>query len=145
MKLILDDVMEEEIIDFLMDLDGVIEVKKDSLDYITTLDIKHNNNISPKTILKSIYVFQQTKYPSILGFDKGSEFKSSSLKYTVDDMCCDYCYKGLVQDLFDNDYIKSVKSDFTFGCSMYKVKFDIEYDTSISEETIIKYIKEQYN
>ena len=60
-------------------------------------------------------------------------------------MCCEYCYKGLVQDLYNNKYIKSVKSNFDFNKPAYNINFEIEYDKMYGEEELIDYIKDNYS
>ena len=60
-------------------------------------------------------------------------------------MCCEYCYMGLVMDLFENDKIKSVKSNFDFNKPAFNIEFLIEYNENYSEQELIKYIKEKYN
>ena len=52
---------------------------------------------------------------------------------------------GLVMDLFENDKIKSVKSNFDFNKPAFNIEFLIEYNENYSEQELIKYIKEKYN
>jgi len=59
-------------------------------------------------------------------------------------MCCDYCYMRLVMDLFENDKIKSVKSNYDFKAHYSNIEFIIEYDEMCEEKDLIKYIKEKY-
>lgn len=58
-------------------------------------------------------------------------------------MCCEYCYKGLVQELFENELINSVKSNFDFSKPAFNIKFSIEYDKNYSEDELKKYIEER--
>ena len=51
--------------------------------------------------------------------------KFKTLKYTIDDMCCDYCYRGLVMDLFENKKIKSVKSNYNYKMLAFNIEFII--------------------
>ena len=62
------------------------------------------------------------------------------LKYAVGDMCCEYCYKGLIEELFMNDNVKSVKSNFDFN-NMYNVELVIEYNKDYSESDLVEFIK----
>jgi len=84
------------------------------------------------------------KYTRNFEFDKEEKNESKVLKYTIDDMCCEYCYKGLVMDLFENEKIKSVKSNFDFNKPAFNIDFIIEYDKNYNEKDVIKYIKENF-
>ena len=50
---------------------------------------------------------------------------------------------GLVMDLFENDKIKSVESNFDFDKPAFNIEFTIEYDEDYKEEDLIEYIKEK--
>ena len=65
---------------------------------------------------------------------------SETLKYTIEDMCCEYCYKNLVYELFVNEFVKSVKSNFDFNKPAFNIEFIIEYDQNYKEDDLIKYI-----
>lgn len=88
-------------------------------------------------------MFEKYKYSNLVEFNKDYERKTKILKYIVDDMCCEYCYMGLVMDLFENDKIKSVKSNFDFDKPAFNIEFTIEYDEDYKEEDLIEYIKEK--
>ena len=90
-------------------------------------------------------MFEKYECSNLVKFNKDYKGKTKTLKYIVDDMCCQYCYMGLVRDLFENDKIKSVKSNFDFNKSAFNVEFIIEYDEKYKEEDLVKYIKEKYN
>ena len=144
MKLVLDDTISEELKGFLLTQDGITDVKLSRDDYLTILDIKHNEKITPIIIVKFIELFQETKFPILIEFDKGTSDKFKVLKYKIDDMCCDYCYRGLVMDLFENKKIKSVKSNFEWNKPAFDIEFIIEYDENYTEKELIDYIKEKY-
>ena len=77
-------------------------------------------------------------------FDKGVTDNFKTLKYRVDDMCCNYCYSRLVMDLFENKNIKSVKSNFDCKKHVFDIEFVIKYDEKYSEKELIEYINEKY-
>lgn len=139
MRLLLDDNLNDEIKEYLLSQEGIkkIEIKKE--DFISEVNIKHNNKISPLIIMKYIDLFQQNKYSTLLEFNKELDIETKTLKYIVDDICCEYCYKGLVMTLFENKFINSVKSNFDFHKSAFDVELIIEY-TNYTEEEIKKYI-----
>ena len=145
MKLVSDDFINKEIKEYLLTQDGIIDVELNEDHNLTILDIKYNENITPNIILKYIELFQNRKYSILFEFDKNTKGNFNVLEYVIDDMCCDYCYRRLVTDLFENEHIKSVKSNFNYQMPAFNIKFIIEYDNDYTEEELIKYIKEKYN
>lgn len=53
-----------------------------------------------------------TKIPSLLSFSKYPKFETSNYTITRDDLCCEYCYKGAIDDLFEIEGIEMVKGNF---------------------------------
>lgn len=145
MKLVSDDFINKEIKEYLLTQEGIIDVELNENHNLTTLDIKYNENITPNIILKYIELFQNRQYSILFEFDKNTKGIFNILEYVIDDMCCDYCYRRLVTDLFENEHIKSVKSNFNYQMPAFNIKFIIEYDNDYTEEELIKYIKEKYN
>ena len=145
MKIKLDGIINPELKDFLLIQEGITNVEIYYDDYFIKLNVKFNEKTNPKIIMKYIELFENYKYSNLVEFDKEYEGKTKVLEYIVDDMCCEYCYMGLVMDLFENDRIKSVKSNFDFKMPAFNIKFTIEYAEKYKEEDLIKYIKEKYN
>ena len=145
MKLILDDIVNEELKKYLLMQDGIDDVVFDNENFLAKLNIEYNKKTTPEIIMKYIELFQKNKYSILFEFDKGTIGDFRLLKYTIDDMCCEYCYKGLVMDLFENEKIKSVKSNFDFNKPAFDIEFLIEYSEDCSEQELIQYIKEKYN
>ena len=143
MKLVLDDFVNDELKSYLLMQDGINEIDINKQDFFTILNIKYNKATTPKIIMKYIELFQNNKFSILVEFDKMISKNFKVLKYTIDDMCCEYCYKGLVMDLFDNKKIKSVKSNFDYHMPTFNIEFIIEY-IGCNKEEIIEYIKEKY-
>ncbi len=144
MKLYIDDWVSEELREYLLNQEGIIDVIFNKENYLIELDIKFNENTNPNIILKHIELYQNRKYSILFEFDKGTVGNFKTLKYTIEDMCCEYCYKSLVTDLFDNEYVKSVKSNFNSKKFDFNIEFIIEYDEKYKKEDLIEYIKEKY-
>ena len=151
MKIIIDDTFDsslgDELKTYLLDQVGINTVNFTVIDksIITEINIEFNNQSSPITIMKYIDLFQKYYYSVILEFDKENDDKCKSLKYVVENMCCEYCYKGLVKYLFENNNIKSVKSNFAFDKPASNIEFIIEYNSNCKEEDILKYINSKLN
>lgn len=144
MKITIDGLVNSELKDFLLSQEGIIEVVINSVDYFSVFNIKFNKKTTPIIIMKYIELFENYKYSTLVEFDKEYKGGTKKLQYIVDDMCCEFCYKGFVMDLFENDKIKSVKSNFDFIKPAFDVEFFIEYDENYDEKDLIKYIKEKY-
>ncbi len=145
MKLVLEDFISPDIKDFLLSQEGITDVELSENKYLTILDIKYNKKTTPDIIMKYIELYQENEYSILFEFDKGTTDNFKTLKYIIDDMCCEHCYRGLVMDLFENEKIKSVKSNFDEHNTVFNVEFIIEYDENCLEEDIIEYIKSKYN
>lgn len=145
MKLVLDDNISPELKEYLLMQEGIVSIEFNKNNSLNILDVKYNEKTTPRIIMQYIELFQKNKYSILFEFDKGTTNKFNTLKYTIDDMCCEYCYEGLVMHLFENDKIKSVKSNFDFQKPAFNIELIIEYDTMYSEKELIEYIKEKYN
>ena len=145
MEIKLDGTINPELKDFLLSQEGITNVEINYDEYFIKLNIKFNEKTNPNIVMKYIELFEKHKYSNLVEFNKEYEGKINSLKYIIDDMCCEYCYMGLVMDLFENDKIKSVKSNFDFNKPAFNIEFTIEYDEDYKDEELIKYIKEKYN
>lgn len=143
MKILLDDFINEELKNYLMTQEGIENVDLIDKDSVSEINIKFNHKTTPAIIKNYIYLFQKNETPIMLEFDKGIKEKCNILKYVVDDMCCEYCYKGLIQDLFDNEFVISVKSNFDFNTPCFNIELLIEYKNNYGEDKLIVYIKEK--
>lgn len=141
MKLVLDDGVRDEIQEYLLSQEGIIDVKIGEKNFFTLLNIKYNEETTPNIIMKYIELFQKNKYSILYEFDKGTTGNFKTLKYVVDDLCCEYCYRNFVMDLYNNKQIKSVKSNYDYHTmSAFNIEFMIEYNKNYQEEKLIKYI-----
>lgn len=141
----LDGIIDSELKEFLLSQDGITDVDINYDDKFINVNIKFNKKLNPLIIMKYIELFEDNKYPNLVEFNKEYEGKTKKLKYIVDDMCCSYCYEKLAMDLFENDKIQAVKSNFNFKNPAFNIEFLIEYSEDYNEEDLIKYIKDNYS
>ena len=141
MRILIDSTFDKGLDEYLLSQDGINEVEIKNIDFLTELNIKIDNSINEDIVLKFINLFDDNKIPSLIEFDKDVTYQIKKLKYTIKDMCCEFCYKGLVEELYEQKYIKSLKSNFDFNASAYDIEFIIEYDSKYNEEEIIKLLK----
>lgn len=104
----------KELREYLMSLKGVSNIIIKNFEHLE-IYIKYDSNvITPRIIKMEILLFLDLwKIPSILSFDKHPKMKTSNYKITIDNLCCDYCFKGAIEDLFELDGIEKVESNFT--------------------------------
>lgn len=143
MIVILNDTVSTEIKEYLLTQDGITNVQLKQDDYKNIIDIKYNEKITPEIIMKFIELFQENKYSVLIGFDKKQDIKCNKIIYHIDDLCCEYCYMGLIEDLFENKYIKSVYSNYDYFKLPINLELQIEYYDNYSEEKVIDFIKER--
>lgn len=143
MKIILDVFFTDELKEYLLSQDGIVEVDLVDLDVFSQININCDKRIAPQIIINYINLFDNNEVPKIIEFDKKTESNFQVLKYTIKDMCCEYCYKSLVEKLFLNESVKSVKSNFDFNKPAFNIEFVIEYDKNYSEKELIKYINKK--
>ena len=76
----------------------------------------------------------------MLEFDKNNVIEYKTLTYIMGSICCEYCYKGLIEELFENDKIKSVKTNFDMH-NKFNINLIIEYSEKYPKEELINYIE----
>lgn len=106
---------QKEYNDYISSINGVVETNISyNIDYGTmTFDITYdekviNNNVlylELKTIL-NIY-----KYPSLIFFDKHFDGKTDKIEVKKR-LCCEYCFKIDLEDMFEMDGIIKVENNF---------------------------------
>lgn len=142
----------KELKDYLISLEGIFEV---NIEDTNKLDVylKYNSNlITPKIIKMEILLFLNiVKTPSLLSFNKYPKFKT--LNYTIirDDLCCEYCFKGAIDDLFEIEGIEQVESNFNEDYLFQtnedrkKIKINIKYNPNLIDSDTMKQIELNLN
>ena len=144
MEIKLDDIVSPELKEYLLTQEGITDVDINYDGYFIKLNIKFNEKTAPIIIMKYIELFEGYKYSNLVEFNKEKIEKFKTLKDTIDDMCCEYCYMDLIWNLFENNKVKSVKSNFDIAKPAFNVEFLIEYSEDYDEQELIEYIKEKY-
>ena len=142
MKLIFDDNFNNEIREYLLIQPGINNVEIYNNDFVSELIINFDKKTTPLIIMKYIELFQNNKYDTLLSFDKENNTNIKEIKYLIDDICCEYCYKSLIRVLFENEFIKSVKSNFDFNKPAFNIELLIGLCDNYNENELIKFIEE---
>ena len=145
LTLVYDNLGHKELEEYLLSLKGIKEVSIKN-DNLLEINVKYDSKeTSIKVIQTEIELFLDiTKYSCLYSFDK-HEKDTKTYHGTKDDVCCDYCYMGFVDELYNTEGVSKVSSNFDEYFSNHKIKFDveIEYDPNkITEKELDKYIEE---
>lgn len=130
-----------EIKSYLLDLNGVDEVLI-SKDEITV--IYNDEGIDVYMLKSEIELFLEIdKTPSIIGFNK---YNITDNKYDIyiNDLCCEYCLKGFIEELLMIDGIVEAYTDFDY-VNKKNVKIMIKYDSSIISMDEINNLEKEFN
>ena len=152
--IIIDNWGHEELKEYLMSLKGILDVEIKNVEHEIKSDeqldiyLKYDSSlITPKIIKMEITLFLNiTKIPSILSFDKYPKFKTSNYTIIRNDLCCEYCYKGAIEDLFEIEGIEIVKGNFDEDyLRREKIIINIKYDPNLINTEEIKQIELKLN
>ena len=141
LRIVINDFIGDELEDYLSIQEGILSAKKSFEGEELGLNIEYDNNITPEMIYSFISIFKKYTYPHLWKFNKGLQGKLKTYTYYVEDMCCENCYMGFIENLFKNENINSVTSDFDDSKRIVDANFTIEYKEDYKEEDLIKYIK----
>lgn len=135
---------EENLIKYLTSLKGVNLVRIDRNNF--DIFIEYDSNVISLKVIKYeiLYYLNLLNIPSIVGFDKHSKCVLSKNIIIVKDLCCEYCLKGMIEDLLEIDGIISVYTDFDY-INKYNVNIFITYDKNIITSDEIKEIERKVN
>lgn len=134
----------DDLINYLSSLDGVIasNINKDN----NEIYVEYDSSVISLKLLKTeiILYLDLTKIPSIISFDKHCKNNIKKEKIIVEDLCCEYCLKGMIEDLLEIDGIESAYTDFDY-VNKYNVNIFITYDEKLINNDKLNELKEQFN
>lgn len=136
-------IISNDFSDYFLSLKGIKDINYKNDDYLE-ITIQYTNDISLKQIkLELELYFNILKIPEMLFFDKHIKKDLKKEKIVIKDMCCEYCIKGTIEDLFDTNGIVSAYTNYDpLVDSCYDITFYITYDDTI---TSIEEIKKKLN
>lgn len=126
--------IDTELEQYLLNLGGVSKVNHSG----EIISIEYDPKIISIEMIKlETFLFLGiNKIPSLMAFNKHPKYKTVKKLIVIDDICCEYCFKLLIQELLLNKGIEKVDSDFKYDSSK-KIVLSIEYnDTIISQNEI---------
>ena len=135
--------VEDDLIKYLTSLKGVNLVKIDKNNF--DIYIEYDNNISLKLLKYEILCYLNLlNIPSIIGFDKHSICEVSKKEIIIKDLCCEYCLKGMIEDLLEIDGIVSTYTDFDY-VNKCNVNIFITYDNKLMNNHVLEEIEKKFN
>ena len=135
----------KELKSYLESLNGVKKVDIDDEAKDLAIDIEYEpKKTGPKVLQLEITTFMQSSIPSLIRFDK--HFKGAKEEtILVKDVCCEYCYMDMIEELFNTKGIISAWSDYEEISDHYNISLHIEYDPAILTKSDLKKMEEEYN
>ena len=140
------DWFQPDMCEYLRALNGVKIVKIDNEK--ERVEVSFDEKLTSFKIIKyEVYIYLKIlNLPSLIYFDKHSNNKLTKYDIIIKYLCCDFCLKGMMEDLFDVNGIE--KADCNFDVNYKKrenVIINIEYDDTIINEDEIKKIERKMN
>lgn len=136
--------LDKELKEYLLSQNGIHNVEID--DKSETINIRYNPKlINIKIIILEILAFMNMlKTPSIILFNKHS--KKTLLKTTIiiKDLCCEYCLKGMIEELLFINGIEKVDTNFDYT-NKKDVALNIEYDKEIISKEDVTKLENKFN
>lgn len=132
--------------EYLLSLSGILEVSiLNSMNVI--VDVKYDSNMIALSVLKLEILFYLgiLKIPSIISFDKYSKVPTDKYNIVMKDVCCEFCFRGMIEELFDINGIESITSDFNEYNHRENVIIEVHYNPKIISELEIKKLELQFN
>ena len=103
--------------------------------------------IKRKIIKLEIFLYLNLlKIPSMISFDNHPVIETSKYQITRDNICCEYCLKSSIEELFDMKGIEKVETNFTDEeHKEEKIVIDIEYNSKLININKMKEIEKNLN
>ena len=134
----------KELKDYLLSLNGVSNVEIDD-EKDLVIDFEYDEKIiSPKILRYEVLAFMEVDYPSLICFNS-YETGTKEYKIVVKDVCCEYCFMDMIEELFTMDGIVSAKSDYDEINHHYNINLYIKYNPNIIKEDDLRRIEEDFN
>lgn len=113
LTLIIENWGHKELESYLKSLNGINDVKIKNEDKLEIYIEYDSNIINWKIIKMEIFFFLNIlKMPSLISFDKYSDVDLYEYKIIRNDICCEYCFRAAIDDLFEIEGIEKVESNF---------------------------------
>lgn len=147
LTIIFDNWSHHELKEYLASLNGVLEVIIKNDEFLE-IYIKYDPILIDAKILKmEIVFFLNIIVPSLISFDKHLKENTTDYKIIREDICCEWCFMGAIEDLFEIDGISSAYSNF--NPDEYTIEepivINVKYNPQIISAAEMKIIESKLN
>ena len=144
LKIEYSDFLDKELNEYLSSLNGVFFSKVDMEK--NEIYVEYDSTIISIKVLKMeiILYLNLNNTPSIISFDKHYEKGIKEDVIIIEDLCCEYCLKGMIDDLLGYDAIKSAYTDFNY-IDKNNVNIYITYDDKALKSDELNKLKNKLN
>lgn len=144
LKIEYSDFLDKELNEYLSSLNGVLFSKVDMEK--NEIYVEYDSTIISIKVLKMeiILYLNLNNTPSIISFDKHYEKCIKEDVIIIEDLCCEYCLKGMIEDLLGYDAIKSAYTDFNY-IDKNNVNIYITYDDKALKSDELNKLKNKLN
>lgn len=144
LKIEYSDFLDKELNKYLSSLNGVLFSKVDMEK--NEIYVEYDSLVISLKILKMeiILYLNIQNTPSIVSFNKHYKKDIKEDVIIIDDLCCEYCLKGMIEDLLVYDAIKSAYTDFNY-IDKNNVNIFITYDESMLKVEELNKVKNKFN
>jgi copper chaperone CopZ len=147
LTVVFDTVGHKELEGYLLTVKGIKEAKVTN-EKMVEIYVKYDPKETNTTIIKTeIYIFLDiANTPNMYSFDK-HEKNMKKCEVSKTSVCCEYCYMGFIEDLYDMEGITKAESNFTdfFVNQVNPVTIKVEYNPELlTEEEVIEKLNSLY-
>ena len=140
LTLTIDTIMYHGLEQYIESLEGVSKVLITNKTYLIITITYDDSKIDINTLKLEILLYLNlSKTPSIIGFNKYKKGNYQEYKTFINDFCCEYCLKNMLEILLSNPNISAVTTDYNADtCNTKKLKMTITYnlDNTDSKEIL---------
>lgn len=138
----------KELKDYLLSLTGVFEVKINNAENLF-INLKYDSKLTNAEILKmEVFLFLDlSNKPALISFHKYSNNKTEKYDLIIKDLCCEFCLRGMIDDLFMIEGIEKVESNFKDElCHSHEnVLISVKYNPKLISKEELKKIELKFN
>lgn len=144
LKIDYSDFFNKDFINYLSTIDGIKLVKMDNMN--DEIYIEYDPSIISLKLLKMeiLLYLDIVKIPSIIAFNKHDVGNLNKYTMIIKNLCCEYCLKGMIEELLETNGISSAYTDFNY-IDKNNVNIFITYDTKILKLDELNKLNNQFN
>lgn len=135
---------DKDITNFLSSLDGVLNSNINTKN--NEIYVEYDSSLISLKLLKMniLLYLNLINIPSIVSFNKHDNKNIKNKTITIEDLCCEFCLKCMIEELLEIDGIVSAYTDFDY-INKVNVNIFITYNDKLIDDYKLKEIKNKFN